>query len=167
MLLCLRAFQDYCSSPWSTVKAREVIKNEDSLAKFLADVDKHILGRTASAFLPSGGSSPALNKTNNNNNTASLVPGTPRVLFPLFPKGVPPPKFGEGELPGPMSLQQFHEGLRQLGILDNIEHWRDSLRQWFSSVLLKPLVHKLDTSHWQVSALLSPYASVDFVPAEK
>lgn len=51
-----------------------------------------------------------------------------------------------------MSLDQFYDGLRQLGILGNIEYWRDSLRQWFSAILLKPLVHKLDTSHWQVMA---------------
>lgn len=146
---------------------REVIKDEENFAKFLADVDKKILGSagraapTASAFLPSacgvrgmGGhsSSPGVNPrlVSHSGTTGSGNP--PTRVFPLFSKGITPPKFKESELPGPMSLDQFYDGLRQLGILGNIEYWRDSLRQWFSAILLKPLVHKLDTSHWQVMA---------------
>jgi hypothetical protein len=146
---------------------REVIKDEENFAKFLADVDKKILGSagraapTASAFLPSacgvrgmGGhsSSPGVNPSLVSHSGTTGSGNPPTRVFPLFSKGIAPPKFKESELPGPMSLDQFYDGLRQLGILGNIEYWRDSLRQWFSAILLKPLVHKLDTSHWQVSA---------------
>lgn len=164
------SLQDYFPSPWSRVRAhgrREIIKNEENLAKFLADVDRNILGsggrvtQTASAFLPSacgvrgmGGLSPSsglnVHIVSHSGTAGSGIP--PARVFPLFSKGIAPPKFKESELPGPMSLDQFYDGLRQLGIFESIEYWRDSLRQWFSSVLLKPLVHKLDTSHWQVSA---------------
>jgi hypothetical protein len=61
-----------------------------------------------------------------------------------------PPKKGEGELPPPMSLEQAVEAFESLGVYPEIEQWRDSLRQWFSSVVMNPLVQKIRTSHTQV-----------------
>ena len=166
----LASSEDHFPSAWPRAKARgrrEVTKNKESFSKFLANVDRNILGsigraaEITSSFLPSscgvrgmGGlsSSPGLN-SNLVSHSGTAGSGTPSIrVFPIFSKGIAPPKFKESEFPGPMSLGQLYDGLRQLGISENIEYWRDSLRQWFSSILLKPLVHKLDTSHWQVSA---------------
>lgn len=61
-----------------------------------------------------------------------------------------PPKKGEGELPPPMSMEESITAFEHLGIYPQIEQWRDRLRQWFSSVLLNPLLSKIETSHIQV-----------------
>ena len=61
-----------------------------------------------------------------------------------------PPKKGEGELPPPMSLEQAVDAFENLGVYPEIEQWRNNLRQWFSSVLMSPLVEKIKSSHIQV-----------------
>ncbi|KAJ4949979.1 hypothetical protein NE237_026811 [Protea cynaroides] len=61
-----------------------------------------------------------------------------------------PPKKGEGDLPVPMSLEESLEAIQNLGTYPHIEQWRDRLRQWFSSILLNPLLNKIETSHTQV-----------------
>ena len=83
--------------------------------------------------------------------SSTACSGTTSVrILPIYSKGIASRKVGERELPPPMSLDQVNDGLRRLGILDNMEQLRDVLRQWFSSLLLKPLVQKIETSHWQV-----------------
>ncbi|KAF8081988.1 hypothetical protein N665_0853s0002 [Sinapis alba] len=52
--------------------------------------------------------------------------------------------------PAAMSFEQAIKGFRHLGVYPEIENWRDQLRQWCSSVLLKPLLNKIETSHIQV-----------------
>ncbi|KAL5210333.1 hypothetical protein ABZP36_005956 [Zizania latifolia] len=62
-----------------------------------------------------------------------------------------PPKKGEGELPSPMSLEQA------------IEQWQDSLRQWFSSVLINPLVQKNQNKPYSVATgQSSPFFTLIF-----
>ena len=61
-----------------------------------------------------------------------------------------PPKKGEGEFPPPMSLEQAVDAFENLGVYPEIEQWRNNLRQWFSSVLMNPLVQKIKSSHTQV-----------------
>ncbi|MCI44413.1 transmembrane protein 209-like, partial [Trifolium medium] len=63
-----------------------------------------------------------------------------------------------GDLPPPMSMEEAVEAFVHLGIYPQIEQWRDGLRQWFASVLLNPLLHKIETSHVQIisSASLLP-----------
>ncbi|KAK4356412.1 hypothetical protein RND71_025383 [Anisodus tanguticus] len=56
----------------------------------------------------------------------------------------------EGDLLPPMSMEESTEAFEHLGIYPQIEQWRDRLRQWFSSMLLKPLLNKIDTSHTKV-----------------
>ena len=65
-----------------------------------------------------------------------------------------PPKKGEGDLPRPMSMEESIEAFEHLGIYPLIEQWRDRLRQWFSSVLLNPLLKKIEMSHIQVNHYL-------------
>jgi hypothetical protein len=47
-------------------------------------------------------------------------------------------------------MEKAIEAFDHLGVYPQIEQWRDGLRQWFSSVLLNPLLHKIETSHVQV-----------------
>ncbi|KAG2305509.1 hypothetical protein Bca52824_034160 [Brassica carinata] len=54
------------------------------------------------------------------------------------------------DFPAAMSFEQAIKGFRDLGVYPEIENWRDQLRQWCSSVLLKPLLNKIETSHIQV-----------------
>jgi hypothetical protein len=71
-------------------------------------------------------------------------------MSPGAQKFTTPPKKGEGDFPNPMSLERAIEGFIHLGVYPQIEDWRDRLRQWCSSVLLKPLLNKVETSHIQV-----------------
>ncbi|KAJ4952921.1 hypothetical protein NE237_029753 [Protea cynaroides] len=61
-----------------------------------------------------------------------------------------PPKKGEGDLPMPMSMEESIEAIQNLGTYPHIEQWWDRLRQWFSSIMLNPLLNKIETSHTQV-----------------
>lgn len=47
-------------------------------------------------------------------------------------------------------MEESIDGFARLGIYPQIEEWRDHLRQWFSSVLLNPLLAKIETSHIKV-----------------
>ncbi|XP_047094546.1 uncharacterized protein LOC124706915 [Lolium rigidum] len=49
-----------------------------------------------------------------------------------------------------MSLEQAVDAFESLGVYPEIEQWRNNLRQWFSSVLMNPLVQKIKSSHIQV-----------------
>ena len=71
-------------------------------------------------------------------------------MSPSSQKFTTPPKKGEGNLPPPMSMEESIEAFEHLGIYPQIEQWRDCLRQWFSSVLLNPLLNKIETSHIRV-----------------
>ncbi|XP_065865584.1 uncharacterized protein [Euphorbia lathyris] len=50
----------------------------------------------------------------------------------------------------PLSIQDSVQAFKDLGIYPQIHECRDSLRHWFSSVLLKPLLNKIETSHIKV-----------------
>ncbi|GKD42119.1 cytochrome b561-related protein [Tanacetum coccineum] len=64
---------------------------------------------------------------------------------------VPPPKKGEGDLPRPpMTMEDSIATFEQLGVYPQIEQLRDHLRQWFSSVLLNPLLANIETSHLKI-----------------
>lgn len=58
------------------------------------------------------------------------------------------------DFPAAMSVEQAIKGFSHLGVYPEIENWRDQLRQWCSSVLLKPLLNKIETSHIQVGSTL-------------
>jgi hypothetical protein len=47
-------------------------------------------------------------------------------------------------------MEESIEAFKNLGIYPQIERWHDRLRQWFSSVLLNPLLDKIESSHIQV-----------------
>ncbi|KAJ4967056.1 hypothetical protein NE237_018905 [Protea cynaroides] len=72
-----------------------------------------------------------------------------------------PPKKREGDLPVPMSMEESIEAIQNLGTYPHIEQWWDRLRQWFSSILLNPLLNKIETSHTQVmQSLGSPSIAI-------
>ncbi|KDP44094.1 hypothetical protein JCGZ_05561 [Jatropha curcas] len=147
------------STPWSSKRASATkeITTEEQLERFLAEVDERITesaGKNATppptvrgfgVASPNTVASPA-----NTSGTARSTPLRPVRMSPGSQKFTTPPKKGEGELPPPMSMEESIEAFKQLGIYPQIEQWRDRLRQWFSSVLLNPLLNKIETSHIQV-----------------
>ncbi|CAI0542365.1 unnamed protein product [Linum tenue] len=153
------AMESAVSTPWSSKRASFVkeIATEEELEKFLADVDakinvsagKHTTPpptvRGFGILSPGTISSPA-----NTSGTTRSTPLRPVRMSPGSQKFTTPPKKGEGELPSPMSMEEALEAFKHLGIYPQVEQWRDRLRQWFSSVLLSPLVNKIETSHVQV-----------------
>jgi len=156
------------STPWVKQRSftmKDDIQSEEKLNKFLADVDTRMMEAAGKSALVAQGFTtppPTLRGAMATTATASPIPtpvslsstpqsGPVRTLrMSPSQKGGPSPKKGEGELPDPMSLEEVTEGLFQLGILSQIDQWRDSLRQWFSKVLLNPLIQKTDSSHLQV-----------------
>ncbi|ESQ36101.1 hypothetical protein EUTSA_v10006976mg [Eutrema salsugineum] len=146
------------SSPWSGRRSStKDIATEEQLEQLLAEIDEKITDSagkmktpppTAGSFAmasPStvGGSTGASGATRS-------TPLRPVRMSPGAQKFTTPPKKGEGDFPTPMSLEQAIEGFGHLGVYPQIEYWRDRLRQWCSSVLLKPLLNKVETSHIQV-----------------
>ncbi|CAA6656880.1 unnamed protein product [Spirodela intermedia] len=133
------------------------ISTEEMLEQFLVDVDKRMTESATKTVTPpptTGGFgiiSPSSVTTPGT--TPGATRSTPLRAARMSPgshqKYSTPPKKGEGELPSPMSMEQTVEALESLGIYPYIEQWRDNLRQWFSSVLLNPLVDKIETSHIQ------------------
>ncbi|XP_068662540.1 uncharacterized protein [Aristolochia californica] len=139
------------------------ITTEAMLEEFLAEVDEKIAESTAkvasnqvqmtppptvrSFGIASPGS--AANSAPSSGTTRS-TPLKPVRMSPGSQKFTTPPKKGEGELPAPMSMEQTIQAFENFGIYPHIEQWRDRLRQWFSSVVLNPLVEKIETSHFQV-----------------
>uniref|UniRef100_A0A1D1ZFX0 Transmembrane protein 209 n=1 Tax=Anthurium amnicola TaxID=1678845 RepID=A0A1D1ZFX0_9ARAE len=134
------------------------ISTEEMLEQFLTDVDKKMTESAARMVTPPpmirsfGLVSPS------SVTTSSTTPGATRST-PLRPvrmspgshqKYSTPPKKGEGELPSPMTMEHKIEVLESLGIYPFIEQWHDNLRQWFSSLLLNPLLEKIETTHIQV-----------------
>lgn len=147
------------STPWSgkrTTFTKE-IATEEQLEQFLAEVDEKIAesaGKLAtppptirgfSVASPNAVASPA-----NTSGTTRSTPLRPVRMSPGSQKFTTPPKKGEGDLPLPMSMEESIEAFKHLGIYPQIEQWRDHLRQWFSSVVLNPLLNKIETSHIQV-----------------
>ncbi|KAJ4979864.1 hypothetical protein NE237_010644 [Protea cynaroides] len=147
------------STPWSkqrTPAARE-ITSEKMLEQFLADVDEKITESatklaTPPATINSFGIASPSNVANSatNSGTTRSTPLRPVRMSPGSQKFSTPPKKGEGDLPVPMSMEESIEAFQNLGTYPHIEQWRDRLRQWFSSILLNPLLNKIETSHTQV-----------------
>ncbi|XP_077239194.1 cytochrome B561, amino-terminal protein isoform X2 [Tasmannia lanceolata] len=154
------------STPWSKQRwtvAKE-IPTEAMLEQFLADSDKKIVESTPKVATPNqsqmtppatlhgfGMLSPGtVGNSATSTGTTRSTPLRPVRMSPGSQKYNTPPKKGEGDLPPPMSMEQTIEAFESLGIYPHIEQWRDRLRQWFSSVLLNPLLKKIETSHIQV-----------------
>uniref|UniRef100_A0A0E0GL14 Transmembrane protein 209 n=1 Tax=Oryza nivara TaxID=4536 RepID=A0A0E0GL14_ORYNI len=151
------------STPWSRKSSGSAkgIQTEAMLEQFLAGLDENIDTITDSAskiatppatITSFGAASPVSVITSTTPSGAAR--STPLRAVRMSPgshqKYSTPPKKGEGELPPPMSLEQAVNAFENLGVYPEIEQWRDNLRQWFSSVLMNPLVQKIKTSHIQV-----------------
>ncbi|KAL0923029.1 hypothetical protein M5K25_007071 [Dendrobium thyrsiflorum] len=145
------------ATPWSrnSPGSAKGILTEEKLEEFLADVDERIMESEAIAVeTPSptvsgfGIVSPSsIVSSTNASRAARSTPLRPVRMSPGSLQKYTPPKKGEGELPPPMSMEHTVEAFENLGVYPQIEHWRDCLRQWFSSVLIKPLLDKIGTSH--------------------
>ncbi|XP_058227529.1 uncharacterized protein LOC131335968 [Rhododendron vialii] len=151
-------FDQLVTTPWSNKRAsnaREIATEED-LEQFLVDVGEKIsesAGRLATPPPTLRGFSLAspitVTTSANSSGTTRSTPLRPVRMSPGSQKFTPPKK-GEGELPSPMSMEESIEAFENVGIYPQVEQWRDRLRQWFSLVLLNPLLSKIDTSHMQV-----------------
>lgn len=148
------------NSPWSNKRAtpHKEITSEEELERFLADIDEKIFESASKVATPPptingfGISSPNTIATSaNTSGTKRSTPLRPVRMSPGSQKFTTPPKKGEVDLPPPMSMEESIEAFQDLGIYPEIELWRDRLRQWFSSVLLNPLLIKIDTSHEKVT----------------
>ncbi|OEL37054.1 hypothetical protein BAE44_0001929 [Dichanthelium oligosanthes] len=156
------------STPWSRKSSGSAkgIQTEAMLEQFLAGLDENIEKITDSETKTA---TPPATSTNFGvatpvSITTSTTPSGAARSTPLRPvrmspgshqKYSTPPKKGEGELPPPMSLEQAVEAFENLGVYPEIEQWRDSLRQWFSSIVMSPLVQKIKSSHIQVKQTTS------------
>ncbi|KAJ8543909.1 hypothetical protein K7X08_025527 [Anisodus acutangulus] len=146
------------ATPWSNKRAtfHKEIATEEQFEKFLADVDEQITESASKMATPPptisgfGVASPGnLPSSINTSGTPRSTPLRPVRMSPGSQKFSTPPK-KEGDLLPPMSMEESTEAFEHLGIYPQIEQWRDRLRQWFSSMLLKPLLNKIDTSHTKV-----------------
>ncbi|XP_010475576.1 PREDICTED: uncharacterized protein LOC104754974 [Camelina sativa] len=145
-------------SPWSGRRSSaKEIATEDQLEQLLAEIDMKInqsAGKTRTPPPTVGSFAMASPSTVGGSTGASgttrSTPLRPVRMSPGAQKFTTPPKKGEGDFPNPMSLEAAIEGFGHLGVYPQIEDWRDRLRQWCSSVLLKPLLNKVETSHIQV-----------------
>lgn len=142
-------------TPWSNKRASYT--TEEQLEQFLAEVDEKITESAGKLATPPptisgfGIASPnTVASSANTSGTTRSTPLRPVRMSPGSQKFTTPPKKGENELPPPMSMEESIEAFERLGIYPQIEQWRDCLRQWFSSVLLNPLLNKIETSHIQV-----------------
>lgn len=148
------------ATPWSNRRRafQKEIATEEDLEIFLADIDEKI-SETASKLAtppPSikafGATSPnTISGSVNTSGTTRSTPLRPVRMSPGSQKFTTPPKKGEGDLPPPMSMEESIEAFERLGIYPHIEKWRDHLRQWFSAVVINPLLGKIDTSHLKVT----------------
>ncbi|KAL2653617.1 hypothetical protein R1flu_021745 [Riccia fluitans] len=143
---------------------KEEIDSEKKLEEFLAEVDEKLSADVSGKALagqvtpsPTVMGTAIAAQTPSPAPTPSSITGTPRTpmralrMSPSAPKAGSPKK-GETELPQPMSMEQATEVFKKFGIYPQIEQWRDGLRQWFSEMLLNPLVRKIDSSHLQAMA---------------
>lgn len=153
------AIDSAVSTPWSDKRASytKEIRTEEQLEQFLAEVDEKIsesAGKYATPPPTIGGFGMASpNTVASPANTSGVTRSTPLRPVRMSPgsqKFTTPPKIGEGDLPPPMSMEESIEAFKNLGIYPQIERWHDRLRQWFSSVLLNPLLDKIESSHIQV-----------------
>lgn len=151
-------FDQLVTTPWSNKRASNAreIATEEELEQFLVDVGEKIsesAGRLATPPPTLRGFSLAspitVTTSANSSGTTRSTPLRPVRMSPGSQKFTPPKK-GEGELPSPMSMEESIEAFENVGIYPQVEQWRDRLRQWFSLVLLNPLLSKIDTSHMQV-----------------
>ncbi|KAL6577330.1 hypothetical protein OROMI_011606 [Orobanche minor] len=141
------------ATPWSNRRPafHKEIATEEGLESFLADVDEKISETVSKLRTP-----PLVNSPNtmvssvNTSGTTRSTPLRPVRMSPGSQKFTTPPKKGDVDLPPPMSMEDSIETFRKLGICLHIEQWRDCLRQWFSAVLLNPLLRKIETSHLKV-----------------
>ncbi|KAM0948147.1 hypothetical protein DsansV1_C07g0075231 [Dioscorea sansibarensis] len=144
------------STPWSKGGTKGM-QSEALFEQFLANVDekfcesavKRVTTTPPATIRGFGIASPSSIAS------SATVSGTTRST-PLRPvrmsnqKYSTPPKKGEGELPPPMSVEQQIEAFEFFGVYPQIEQWQDRLRQWFSSMLMNPLLEKIETSHIQL-----------------
>ncbi|OMP09730.1 Cytochrome B561-related protein [Corchorus olitorius] len=146
-------------TPWSAKRTSftKEITTEEQLEQFLADIDEKITESAGKLATPPptisgfGITSPnTVASSANTSGTTRSTPLRPVRMSPGSQKFTTPPKKGEGDLPSPMSMEESIDAFEHLGIYPQIEQWRDRLRQWFSSVLLNPLLNKIETSHIQV-----------------
>ncbi|CAN8295061.1 unnamed protein product [Cochlearia groenlandica] len=146
------------NSPWSGRRSSaKDITTEDQLEQLLADIDEKITESAGKIRTPPPTVGSFAMASPNTIGGSTGASGTTRStplrsvrMSPGAQKFTTPPKKGQGDFPNPMSLEQAIEGFGNLGIYPQIEYWRDRLRQWCSSVLLKPLLNKVETSHIQV-----------------
>ncbi|PIN16418.1 putative membrane protein [Handroanthus impetiginosus] len=147
------------ATPWSNKRPafHKEIATEEDLERFLADVDEKISETVSKLTTPPpsvngfGVTSPnGIAGSVSTSGTARSTPLRPVRMSPGTQKFTTPPKKGEGDLPPPMSMEESIEAIERLGIYPHIEHWRDHLRQWFSAVLLNPLLIKIENSHLKV-----------------
>lgn len=149
----------FVSSPWSgnrTSSTKEIATQEE-LERFLADVGDKITESAGKLATPPptisgfGIASPNTIATPaNTSGTTRSTPLRPVRMSPGSQKFSTPPKKGEGELPPPMSMEESIEAFECMGVHPQIEQWRDQLRQWFSLILLNPLLNKIENSHLKV-----------------
>lgn len=161
----------FVASPWSNKRASSTkeITTEEEFEQFLADIDEKISESASKLATPPPTSNGFGIATPNTISTSTTTSGTTRST-PLRPvrmspgsqKFSTPPKKGEGDLPPPMSMEESIQAYEHLGIYPQIEQWRDRLRQWFSSVLLNPLLAKIENSHIKVKFIT--YNSFDLMP---
>lgn len=146
-------------TPWSNKGGSftKEITTEEKLERFLADVNEKITESAGKLATPPptingfGITSPSTIASSGNASGATRSTPLRSVrMSPGSQKFSTPPKKGEGEIPPPMSMEEAIEAFDHLGVYPQIEQWRDRLRQWFSLVLLNPLVSKIETSHNQV-----------------
>ncbi|KAK9158274.1 hypothetical protein Scep_004848 [Stephania cephalantha] len=148
------------STPWfkqQALVAGKDITTEEMLEQFLAEVDKKMSESATKVATPQatvggiGIVSPGTSASSANASGATRsTPLRPVRMSPVSQKFNTPPKKGEGELPSPMLMEEAIEAFENLEVYPRIEQWRDGLRQWFSSVVLNPLLDKIETSHLQV-----------------
>ncbi|XP_022949224.1 transmembrane protein 209-like [Cucurbita moschata] len=147
-----------CTS-WSSkrVSSLKEITSEEEFERFLTEVDEKLTESAGKLATPPptissvGLTSPSTVDTSaNTSGTTRSTPLRPVRMSPSSQKFKTPPKKGEGDPPSPMSMEEMVEAFKHLGVYPQIEEWRDRLRQWFSSILLNPLVEKIETSHVQV-----------------
>ncbi|MFS7956704.1 hypothetical protein Hanom_Chr07g00657631 [Helianthus anomalus] len=144
----------FVSTPWSSKRgsATRDISTEQQLETFLADFEEKFstsAGKMATPPPTTSGFGISSPSTNTSGTTRS-TPLRPVRMSPGSQKFSTPPKKGEGDLPPPMSMEESIDAFDRLGVYPQIEQWRDRIRQWFSSVVLNPLLSKIETSHIKV-----------------
>lgn len=150
------------STPWlrqSSGNAKGIL-TEAMLEQYLANVDEKITeSATKSATTTPQPTIQGFGIVSPGSVASSTTASGATRITPLRPvrmspgshqKYSTPPKKGEGELPPPMSMEQAVEAFESLGVYPQIKQWEDRIRQWFSSVLMNPLLDKIETSHIQV-----------------